>query len=96
MLKFIKRLANRKEIAELQEKLESLELRLPSMKDKLFHSRSTAEYWEEQVKTGLASEKEKKASVAYYWEEVDKDEAEISRMEARIKEIKERLILLGL
>lgn len=96
MSNLFKRFVNRKEITELQEELKGLELRLPSMEDKLFQSRSTAELWEEQVKTTLASEKEKKASVSYYWEDVYKDEAEISQMKARIEEIKERLVLLGL
>jgi chromosome segregation ATPase len=96
MFKMIIRLVNRKEIAELQGELEGLELRLPSMKDKLYQSRSTAELWEERVKTVMATEGEKKASVDYYWADVYKDEEEISRMEVRIEEIKERLVLLGL
>ncbi len=48
MLKLIKRWANRHEIAELQLELKGLEARLPSMEDKVFRSRGTAEMWEEQ------------------------------------------------
>ena len=54
MLKLIKRWANRHEIAELQLELKSLEARFPSMEDKVFRSRGTAEMWEKQVKVGLA------------------------------------------
>lgn len=96
MKKLIKRWANRHEIAELQLELKSLEARLPSMEDKVFHSRGTAEMWEEQVKVGLAPKSEKDASVAYYWNEFEKDEAELTQMRERVLEIKERLILLGL
>lgn len=96
MLKILKRFANRHEIAELQLELKSLEARLPSMEDKVFRSRSLAEYWEEQVKVGLAPQSEKEASVAYYWKENEKDEAELSQMKKRVLEIKEKLILLGL
>ena len=45
MLKLIKRWANRHEIAELQLELKGLEARLPSMEDKVFRSRGTAEMW---------------------------------------------------
>lgn len=96
MKKLIKRWANRHEIAELQLELKSLEARLPSMEDKVFHSRGTAEMWEEQVKVVLAPKSEKDASVAYYWNEFEKDEAELAQMRERVLEIKERLILLGL
>ena len=54
MLKLIKRWANRHEIAELQLELKGLEARLPSMEDKVFRSRGTAEMWEEQVKSAFA------------------------------------------
>ena len=53
MLKLIKRWANRHEIAELQLELKSLEARFPSMEDKVFRSRETAEMWEKQVKVVL-------------------------------------------
>ena len=96
MLKLIKRWANRHEIAELQLELKSLEARVPSMEDKVFRSRGTAEMWEEQVKVGLAPKSEKDASVSYYWNEFEKDEAELMQMRKRVLEIKERLILLGL
>ena len=96
MLKIVKRFANRREIAELQLELNSLKARLSSMEDKAFRSRSLAEYWQEQVKVGLAPESENEASVAYYWEENEKDEAELAHMRSRMLEIKERLILLGL
>ena len=95
MLKIVKRFANRREIAELQLELNSLKARLSSMEDKAFRSRSLAEYWQEQVKVGLAPESEKEASVAYYWEENEKDEAELAQMRSRMLEIKERLLLLG-
>lgn len=87
---------NRREIAELQLELDSLKTRLSSMEDKAFRSHSLAEYWEEQVKFRLAPESEKEASVAYYWEENEKDEAELAQMRKRMLEIKEKLILLGL
>ena len=95
MLKLIKRWANRHEIAELQLELKSLEARFPSMEDKVFRSRGTAEMWEKQVKVGLAPKSEKDTSVAYYWNEFEKDEAELTQMRKRLLEIKERLILLG-
>ena len=41
------------------------------------------------------SKSEKDASVAYYWNEFEKDEAELTQMRKRLLEIKERLILLG-
>ena len=59
MLKLIKRWANRHEIAELQLELKSLEARFPSMEDKVFRSRGTAEMWEKQVKVGLALRRKK-------------------------------------
>ena len=55
MLKLIKRWANRHEIAELQLELKSLEARFPSMEDKVFRSRGTAEMWEKQVKVRTCS-----------------------------------------
>ena len=61
MLKIVKRFANRREITELQLELNSLKARLSSMEDKAFRSRSLAEYWQEQVKVGLAPESEKRS-----------------------------------
>ena len=84
MLKLIKRWANRHEIAELQLELKSLEARFPSMEDKVFRSRGTAEMWEKQVKVGLAPKSEKDASVAYYWNEFEKDEAELTQMRKKV------------
>lgn len=94
--KFYLRLVNHKEISDLQDELKSLEFSLSSMKNKLSHSRSTAEFWEEEVKTRLGTESQKKASVAYYWDEVKKDEAKISEMENRISEIQEKLLYFGI
>ena len=96
MLKLIKRWANRHEIAELQLELKGLEARLPSMEDKVFRSRGTAEMWEEQVKSAFAPKSQKDASVAYYWNDFEKNETELTQMRKRVLEIKERLILLGL
>ena len=96
MLKLIKRWANRHEIAELQLELKGLEARLPSMEDKVFRSRGTAEMWEEQVKSAFAPKSQKDASVAYYWNDFEKNETELTQMRKRVLEIKERLILLRL
>ena len=79
MLKLIKRWANRHEIAELQLELKGLEARLPSMEDKVFRSRGTAEMWEEQVKSAFAPKSQKDASVAYYWNDFEKMKRSLSR-----------------
>lgn len=95
MIKFLKRFVNRREIRRLKMELDTLEFYLSSMEDKLEHSRSVAATWQEQVKTIRASESEKKASLNYYREEVNKDEEEISQLKRDINKIKRRLFLLG-
>lgn len=92
--KAVKKWMNRKEIKALKDEQRGLELRLSSMEHKLFQSRSTAEFWEEQSKSALGTESEKRASVAYYWDDVKKDEAEIRQLKDEIGEITERLVEL--
>lgn len=94
MLKAIKKWKNHKEINALKDKQKGLELRLSSMEDKLYQSRSTAELWEEQSKSAFGTESQKRASVVYYWDEVKKDEAEIRQLKGEIDEIAERLVEL--
>ena len=96
MLKLIKRWANRHEIAELQLELKGLEARLPSMEDKVFRSRGTAEMWEEQVKSAFAPKSQKMLPLPIIGTTSRKMKRSLSRCAKRVLEIKERLILLGL
>lgn len=95
MKNFSTKLINRQEIAELKDEQKSLELRLPSMREKLRQSQSTAQMWEEQSKKAYGTEREKQASVAYYWKEVEKDKKEVNQMEDRLEEINKSLSELG-
>ena len=48
------------------------------------------------MKSAFAPKSQKDASVAYYWNDFEKNETELIQMRKRVLEIKERLILLGL
>lgn len=96
MFRIIKRFFNREKIEVLELELRSLELRLPSMKDKARRSNETARYVGDNLKAGFGTtDSEVARSKKYYQDEADTDEREVVDMKQRILEIESELERLG-